>query len=72
MLLITCNNTKENLSRESEKMNVKFHKNWENTGKILNFSCVRCNWRNLTFIFSGSNKKFSSVLLQITNYIFSL
>ena len=71
MLLIICNNTEENLSRESEKMNVKFHKNWENTGKILNISCVRRNLRNLTFIFSGSDKKFSSVLLQITNYIFS-
>ena len=24
-------------------MNVKFHKNCENTGKILKSSCVRCN-----------------------------
>ena len=26
---------------------------------------------NLTFIFSGSHKKFSFVLFQITNYIYS-
>ena len=39
-----------------------FTKNCENTGKIL--------W-NLASIFSGSHKKFSLVLLQMTNYIFS-
>ena len=25
-------------------MNVKFHKNCENTGKLLKISCVRCNF----------------------------
>ena len=25
-------------------MNVKFHKNYEKTGKILKNSCVRCNF----------------------------
>ena len=25
-------------------MNVKFHKNCENAGKILKISCVRCNF----------------------------
>ena len=25
-------------------MNVKFHKNCENTGKILKISCVRCHF----------------------------
>ena len=35
MSLIICNNTKGNFSREAEKMNVKFHKNCENAGKIL-------------------------------------
>ena len=25
-------------------MNVKFHKNWDCTGKILKFSYVRCNF----------------------------
>ena len=25
-------------------MNVKFHENFENTGKILKISCVRCNF----------------------------
>ena len=29
MKLIICNNTKENLSWEPEKMNVKFHNNCE-------------------------------------------
>ena len=38
---MSCNNTKENFSWESEKMNVTFHKNCENTGKILKNSCVR-------------------------------
>ena len=46
-------------------MNVKFHKNCENTGKILKISCVRCHFVKLTFIFSGSLKKFSLELLQI-------
>ena len=44
MSLVICNNTKENFSWESEKMNVKFHKNYENTGKLLKISCVRCNF----------------------------
>ena len=38
---MSCNNTKENFSGESEKMSVTFHKNCENTGKILKNSCVR-------------------------------
>ena len=40
MLLVTCNNTKEYFSQEPEKINVKFHKNCENTGKILKISCL--------------------------------
>ena len=44
MQLVICNNTKENFSWETEKMNVKFCKNCENTGKILKISCVRCNF----------------------------
>ena len=32
---VIFNNTKENFSWESKKTNVKFHKNCENTGKIL-------------------------------------
>ena len=30
-----CNNTKDYISWKPEKMNVKFHKNCENTGTIL-------------------------------------
>ena len=68
-LVIFCNNTKENFSWETEKMNVKFYKNCENTGKILKISCVRCNFVTFDIHFSGSHKKFSLVLLQMTNYI---
>ena len=32
-------------------MNVKFHKNCENTGKILKISCVRCNFVKFDFHF---------------------
>ena len=34
MRLVICNNTKENFLWEPKKINVKFHKNCENTGKI--------------------------------------
>ena len=46
-------------------MNVKFHKNCENTGKILKFHVQDVILWNLTFIFFGSHKKFSLVLFQI-------
>ena len=52
-------------------MNVKFHKNCEKAGKILKISCVMCNFLKFEFIFSGSHKKFSLVLFQMTNYIIS-
>ena len=32
------NITKDNFSWEPDKINVKFHKNYENTGKILKIS----------------------------------
>ena len=44
MWLVICNNHKEEISWESEKMNVKFHNNFEKEGKILKISCVRCNF----------------------------
>ena len=34
-------------------MNVKFHKNCENTGKILKISCVRCNFVKFDIYFLG-------------------
>ena len=72
MKLVICNNTKENLSWESEKINVKFHNNCEKkAGKFWKIDVREVILRNLTFIFSGSHMKFSLVLLQITNYIFS-
>ena len=40
-LFIICNNAKDYFSWEPEKINVKLHKNCENTGKILKISCVR-------------------------------
>ena len=45
-------NTKENFSRKSEKMNVKFHKNCD-TGKILKISCVGCNFVKFNIHFLG-------------------
>ena len=53
-------------------MNVKFHKNCENTSKFWKFHVQDVILWNLTFFFSGSHEKFSLVLLQMTNYIFSL
>ena len=47
---MSCNNTKENFSWESEKMNVTFHKNCENTGKVLKNSCVRRHFMNFFFL----------------------
>ena len=52
-------------------MNVKFHKNCENTGEILKISYVTYSFVKFDIIFSGSHKKLSLVLLQMTNYIFS-
>ena len=49
-------------------MNAKFYKNYENIGKILKISCVRCNFVKFAFNFSGTHRKFSLVL-QMTNYI---
>ena len=46
-------------------MNVKFHKNGENTGKILKMSCARRNFVNFD-TFLGSHKKFSLVFIIIT------
>ena len=43
-MLVICNNTKGNFSWEYEKINVKFHKNCENTKKILEILCVRRNF----------------------------
>ena len=71
MLFIICNNTQENFSWECKKMNVKFHKNCENKIKFWKFHVKNVILLTLTFIFSGSHKKFSLVLLQMTNYIFS-
>ena len=44
LLLVIRHNTKDYFSWESEKMNVKFHKNCESTGEILKISCVKCNF----------------------------
>ena len=35
MQLVICNNTKDNFLQEPEKINFKFHKNWEKTGKLI-------------------------------------
>ena len=46
-------NTKDFLSREREKINVKFHESCENTGKILKISCVRCHFTKFDIHFLG-------------------
>ena len=46
-------------------MNVKFHKNGENTRKILKMSSARCNFVNFD-IFLDSNREFSVFLIIIT------
>ena len=52
-------------------MNVKFHKNCENIGKILKISCITCHFVKFDIYFLGLYyEKFSLVLLQMTNYIF--
>ena len=38
-------------------MNVKFHRNCENTGKNLKISRVRCNFVKFDIYFSCSHKK---------------
>ena len=53
MKLVICNNSKENFSWKSKKMNVKFHKNCENTGKILKISCVIYNFVKFDIHFLG-------------------
>ena len=35
-------------------MNVKFHKNCENSGKIMKISCERCSFVKFDIIFSVS------------------
>ena len=51
-------------------MNVKFHKNCENTGKILKIACVRCDFVKFDINFLGLRLEISLVLLQMTNYMF--
>ena len=54
-------------------MNVKFHKNCDYIGKILQISCVRCNFVkfDIHFLALGSHKNFFLVLLGMIYYIFS-
>ena len=48
-----CSNTKENFLWKSEKINGKFHKNCDYTGKILKISGVRCNFVEIDIHFLG-------------------
>ena len=71
--LVICNNRKTIIFPwEPEKTNVIFHKKCENSEKILKISCVRFHFVKFDIYFlEGSHQKFSLVLLQITNYIYS-
>ena len=68
-----CNDTKENFFWEPEKIkfNVKFHKNYGKTGKVLKILCARRHFAKFDIYFLELHKKFSLVLLHITNYIYS-
>ena len=68
-----CNDTKENFLWELAriKLNVTFHKNCEKTGKVLKISCARRHFMKFDIHFLVLHKKFSLVLLHITNYIYS-
>ena len=52
MYLVICNNTKDNFLRECKKINFKFHRNWENTGKIvMRKTLISWNLRLLKFAY---------------------
>ena len=50
-------------------MNVKFHKNCENTGKILKISCVRCHFVKFDKYFLGLSLE---QIIDNIYYIYSL
>ena len=52
-------------------MNVKCHKITPYTRNFQNFTCVFTILAKFDIHFLGSHEKFSLVLLQMTNYIFS-
>ena len=71
--LLNCNNTKDNFLHEPEKINFKFHRNWENTGKItMHKDFISWNLRLLMFVFSGSNKNLFFGVISDTYYIYLL
>ena len=41
-------------------MNVKFHKNCENTSKSLKISCERCKQKGMQFVLNFSGTRFLS------------
>ena len=51
--LVICNKTKDYFSWEHKKINVKFHNNSENIGKILKISYVRWHVLKFDFYFLG-------------------
>ena len=56
-------------------MNVKFHKNCENTGKILKISCVRCNFVKFGGIsqqqkFQAVNDEFLQTIMHLELFAF--
>ena len=48
-------------------MNVKFHKNCENTGQSLKISCERCNFVKFDIHFLGVS---FSLVLKVLFYLF--
>ena len=53
-------------TRQAEKMNVKFHKNCENIGKILKISCASCHFVKFDINFPGP--PYDIVFVVIAHY----
>ena len=51
--IVICNKSNDYFTWEPGKVNVKFHKSCENTGKILKISCVRCHFVKFDIYFLG-------------------
>ena len=69
--LLNCNNTKDIFLQEPEKINFKFHRNWEKAGKIAMHKISFCEISGFWGLFSRAPiRTFSSELFQTTYYIY--
>ena len=69
--LLNCNNTKDNFLQEPEKINFKFHRNWERAGKIAMHKISFCEISGFWGLFSRAPiRTFSSELLHLLLFSF--